>query len=48
MPKVYINSKFHKQLAISGTVESMYVCMYVCIVRARVPPTLDPYAEALI
>jgi len=25
----------------------MYVCMYVCIVRAGVQPTLDPYAEAL-
>jgi len=26
----------------------MYVCMYVCILWARVQPTLDPYAEALL
>jgi len=26
----------------------MYVCMYVCILRARVQPTLDPYAEAFL
>jgi len=25
---------------------SLVVCMYVCILRARVQPTLDPYAEA--
>jgi len=25
-----------------------HVCMYVCIVRAGVQPTLDPYAEAFI
>jgi len=23
-------------------------CMYVCILRARVQPTLDPYAEAFL
>jgi len=24
------------------------VCMYVCILQARVQPTLDPYAEAFL
>jgi len=26
----------------------MYVCMNVCIFRASVQPTLDPYAEAFL
>jgi len=27
---------------------SQYSRMYVCILRARVQPTLDPYAEAFL
>jgi len=42
-----VNRRFRAKLVKS---EKMHVCvcMYVCIVRAGVQPTLDPYAEAFI
>jgi len=40
-------------VVLSGMLENpdivcMYVWLYVCILRARVQPTLDPYAEAFL
>ena len=35
-------------LVLSVTFCREYVCVYVCILRARVQPTLDPYAEAFL
>ena len=38
----------HTTAPINHTRPSPHVCMYVCIVRAGVQPTQDPYAEAFI
>jgi len=34
---------FHNNITL---IMNIYVCMYVCVLRARVQPALDPYSEA--
>jgi len=36
----------HHRTTLSGYIFATKACTYVCILRARVQPTLDPYAEA--
>jgi len=43
-----VNSQMPPPTVVVRCNVSVWVCMYVCILRARVQPTLDPYTEAFL
>jgi len=50
-PRLHLSSTYKDRQGVNffpSSGSSGCMCMYVCILWARVQPTLDPYAEAFL